>query len=465
MRRRAFISKGLCLSTAAGVAPMLKLQRAWGEESSQPMVAKEPHFFLAVTIPGGVDATYTFDGRPLEMTKAGLQANYLGAEPEIYTGKNGQKLLMASTASALEPHLSDLAVINGVLMSPGFDGHDQNLYKLFSGNEFGGNSFLPILNQKSLGVPRIIDALEVGQSLYIQFDNYDKVVRLTAGASRRISQLLESSTLTAPKDPLFHFVESRLRARAGGQGRFAQSAKKLHEAYGNSRALAAVLKDAQPESTGDGFESALELIKTYFKGGIVRTAELGLSVNDFFMDTHAATDAKKIPEGYPKYTKQIAEVFDFLKATPYDERRSLFDVTTVMVSSEFSRTMRIEGSAIDDTGTNHNALTNTIILAGKGIRGGYVLGKSDFNSSTEKLSATHLKLDPKKEKQMSMPFDFNTFTVRSDLPQEFKVVDYLTVDSVVNTLYCNFSVPTTEYRTLGRSLPAAPILKPILKNI
>ncbi len=56
----------------------------------------------------------------------------------------------------------------------------------------------------------------------------------------------------------------------------------------------------------------------------------------------------------------------------------MFDVTTVMVASEFGRTMRGAGLPIDQTGTNHNQFSNSILIGGKGIRAGMVLGASDL---------------------------------------------------------------------------------------
>jgi hypothetical protein len=147
-----------------------------------------------------------------------------------------------------------------------------------------------------------------------------------------------------------------------------------------------------------------------------------------------------------------------LETTPFDTHRSLFDVTTVMIASEFGRTLRAPERAVDDTGTNHNPHCNSILIGGKGIRPGLVIGASDFRDAGEKLSRAHLALDPALEKTMGRPFDFATMRPRDDLPDAFEITDYLTIGSVINTLYSVFKVPKSHYRTMVSGAAAAPVL-------
>ena len=48
--------------------------------------------------------------------------------------------------------------------------------------------------------------------------------------------------------------------------------------------------------------------------------------------------------------------------------------------------------------------------------------------------------------------------MRPDRPEAFDIQDYLTIGSVVNTLYTLFSVPKAHHRLIGRNLPPAPVL-------
>ena len=63
---------------------------------------------------------------------------------------------------------------------------------------------------------------------------------------------------------------------------------------------------------------------------------------------------------------------------------------------------------------------------------------------------------------MGRPIDLDTLRVRPDQPDAFDIEDYLTIGSVVNTLYAMFSVPKSHYRSIGRNLPQAPVLNGLL---
>src|SRR5215472_3751272 len=86
---------------------------------------EEPHFFLLVVLNGGADSSYMFDARPLSMTKAGKIQNYLGREPEPWIGRNGVQSLASPLVKPLAPFRDRFSVLNGVYMSPSFDGHLQ----------------------------------------------------------------------------------------------------------------------------------------------------------------------------------------------------------------------------------------------------------------------------------------------------------------------------------------------------
>jgi hypothetical protein len=133
-----------------------------------------------------------------------------------------------------------------------------------------------------------------------------------------------------------------------------------------------------------------------------------------------------------------------------------------MIASEFGRTMRAPDMKIDATGTNHNQYSNSILMGGKGVRGGMVIGASDMMDAAAQISKAHLGIDPVLEKAVGMPFDFATMRPRADLPESFDVDDYLTIGSVVNTLYSLFDVPQAHYRKMGRDKAAAPVLPGLL---
>ncbi len=159
----------------------------------------------------------------------------------------------------------------------------------------------------------------------------------------------------------------------------------------------------------------------------------------------------------------IARTLKALRETPFDDKRSMdADVTTFMITTEFGRTMRQMGASVDQTGTDHNQLSNSIILGGKGIRPQMVINQSDFRTADETLSKAHLSLDNFSVKAMGRPFDFSTMKPRSDLPDGFVETDYLGVGSVINTIYGMFSVPQSRWWTVGRDKVMAPTLDGLL---
>ena len=51
------------------------------------------------------------------------------------------------------------------------------------------------------------------------------------------------------------------------------------------------------------------------------------------------------------------------------------------------------------------------------------------------------------EKTVGSPLRFCQMRPRDDLPDTFDIADYLTIGSVINTLYSVFKVPKSHYRT------------------
>ncbi len=160
---------------------------------------------------------------------------------------------------------------------------------------------------------------------------------------------------------------------------------------------------------------------------------------------------------------KLAVLLRGLAETPYDAKRSIFDVTTVMIASEFGRTLRAPDMKVDATGTNHNQYSNSILMGGKGVRGGMVIGASDMADLSAPISKAHLAVDPVLEKTRRAAIRFQHAASRAtDLPETFDVDDYLTIGSVVNTLYSVFNVPKSHYRKMGRDKQAAPVLRGLL---
>jgi len=421
---------------------------------------EEPHFFLMIVLNGGADSSYMFDARPLSMTKAGKIQNYLGQEPAPFAGRNGTSTLATSLIKPLLPFRDRFSILNGVYMTPSFDGHLQNMNFLFTGNAFGGDSFIPHLNLPETGrEPQSLDGIMSSDPVVVTVNNHSGVVPLMP---RSVTGLAKSLKQTPPLagDELTDFIRGRMTANADGPGRLSAASALMRSGLDQSpRVHQQLAQLTSPSNQLSAELQTLALITQCFRLSISRSAIY--SPSEFF-DVHATEQAKAQPRLFASAIGKITTLIKGLSETPFDDRRSMLDVTTVMVTSEFGRTLRSADGPVDETGTNHNQFSNSILIGGKGIRSGLVIGASDLRDEVEEPSAAHVQLDPVLERSMGLPFDFSTLLPRTDRPAGFDIKDYLTVGSVVNTIYALFGVPKEHYRVLRRELPTAPVLHGLL---
>lgn len=421
----------------------------------------EPHFFLMIVLNGGADPSYMFDARPLAMTAAGKIQNYLGEEPAPWTGRNGPAAPATSLVKPLLPFKDRLTVLNGVVMTPSFDGHAQNMNFLFTGDPFGGDSFIPHLNLPETGrKPGAVDAIVPAERADFSANNQSGVIPLEPKVLRGLPERLKQLPPAHAQDPLISFVGSRIDALAQGPGAISKGAALMRAALDASPDVHRKLAALTPTDPGDSMEKqSVALIAECFRLSLSRAAVYVLPEH---FDVHAPELARGQPALFRGAISKIATLLKGLAETPYDAQRSMFEVTTVMIVSEFGRTMRAPDMAIGATGTNHNQYSNSVILGGKGVKPGMIIGASDMADVSAPISKAHLAIDPVLEKTVGLPFDFKTLRPRADLPEAFDLDDYLTIGSVINTVYSLFGVPGKYRRLTGREKGVAPVLNGLL---
>ncbi|WP_088348688.1 MULTISPECIES: DUF1501 domain-containing protein [Rhodomicrobium] len=446
----------------AGAATLVLPNAGFMDPAEAAALAEDPHFFVMIVLSGGADSSYMFDARPLSMTAAGKIQNYLGKDPDPWAGSNGIVSAATSLIKPLSPFKDRFSVMNGVVMTPSFDGHAQNMNFLFTGDPFGGDSFIPHLNLAETGrEPDAVDAIiPAEREDNFTAHNHSGVIPLEPKVLRGLPERLRQLPPAHAGDPITEFVRSRLDAVAQGDGRLSGGASLMRTALDNSPNVHRKLAALSPNNPNDSTEKqAIALIAECFRLSLSRAAIYVLPEQ---FDVHAPDLAKGQPKLFSGAIDKVAALLHGLAETPYDAKRSMFDVTTVMLATEFGRTLRAPDMAIDATGTNHNQYSNSILMGGKGIRGGMVIGASDMADPNAPISKAHFAVDPVLEKTVGMPFDFKTMRPRTDLPEAFDVDDYLTIGSVVNTLYALFNVPTSYHRKMGRDKQTAPVLNKLL---
>ena len=248
---------------------------------------------------------------------------------------------------------------------------------------------------------------------------------------------------------------------------------------------------------------SLEVGTGYMKSGITNavsiTLDYDLGSGFFNIDAHGSTNAKKLPYAMKWITREIELIFNHLKNTDYDDTRKMIDVTTVVITSEFSRTMRTSAGSTDvlNTGTEHNPLTNTVLIGGKGVIPNLIIGQSDLQEiekvtndlgeetwEYKDVSEAHRQREitsaqgadssgSRPVAAMGKPFDFETMKPQTKPASEFPTFDtkdYITYPTIINTVYDLFNMPNAQMKPLmeqapvNGTVPLAPSLTGLLKK-
>lgn len=445
--RRVFLKRSLLAAGGVSLYPMFGPNAFAQSGADDPFGGVEPHAFLCVILPQGADWSYLLDARPLEMTANGVKQNYLNEEPKAW---GGGRTLATSLADPLRPFEDDLAILNGVTMSLTFDGHDQNTNLFFTGSAFGGDSFVPKINASAGAAKSDMDSFQLG-SLFAQFNNLANSLTLTPETWKALRKNIELSPSLDLGTPLMSLVKERLTANGAGSGLFSLGARHMLNGLMSSnsfyRKMNLVTLDPNAKSP---MALAFDLMKEAIRHNICRSFLLVIGKD---LDVHSAGAAKVQAPLYKAIAEELGELIGLFKKTPFNEKSSYWEITTFCATSEFSRTLRQEKLPVDQTGTDHNPLSNTFILGGKGIRGGVVGGESDFRASDEKLSSLHKKLDPTSVKSIGKPCDLKTLDPLKDWPEEFDEQKFLNVGHVVNTIMARFGLPKESLRKMKNGEP------------
>jgi hypothetical protein len=198
------------------------------------------------------------------------------------------------------------------------------------------------------------------------------------GASLSTTQEILQS---AGEGELVDRIEERLKLLASRKGTPLEEAEKQLIA-GRSSAIRLQEKLAEFKRDSIAIEDR-HVLAAALASGAAHQGQLELPVPFFELDTHSNHEKRHL-EAQKKVWESVASIFKLFKSVSY-EGTSLFDLTTFMVVSEFSRTPALNAAK----GKDHNPFTNSVLLAGKGVRGGQTCGAS--------------RLIPRKETETGMP--------------------------------------------------------------
>lgn len=459
--RRSFLK-----FSALGASTYFLPQFSWAQTN------KDPHQVLHIHFSGAMDFTYGFDARPLAMTKANLLQNYMNEEPYVWTAPvGGNKTLATSLTKPLQTHAQDFSIINGIYVDSVFASHPQAENLLFTGNAFGGDSYLPYMNLYTGHKKTPLDGLksEVG-FFFLAASNMGGHLPFGSTSIGELADKLKKNQLDS-KSYGSEFLQQRLQEIGSGTGKFSEGVRRMATAQNDSAVLSQQITktNLKIDPSQDADIQFLNLFNAMSQQKSIRTGLMVVSTLtdqefDLSFDTHAAESAKEQPQRYKIVYQRLANILDHMKKTPYSSKESLFDVTTVIVTTEFGRTMRQLQAPIDNTGTDHNTFCTSFMIAGKGIKGGQIIGESDFHTPTERLSEAHMAIDKQKINIVAKPFDFTKQEVVHELPKTFDPKQYMNVGSVINTIFDVTGVDKSHYRKSGNGV-AAQILPSLTKLI
>lgn len=418
----------------------------------------EPHFFLHIHVMGGVDTSYFFDARPRVFTAKGKIQNYHPGdrEPQRWVDQEGRSCLVAPAGQQLADFRGDVTILNGVHMNLSFDGHGQNLNDLVTGSPFGGEYFLPYFRR---GSGHSLEFVTMGD-VFIDITNGGGSLALTPdGAKSMVALATSLGHQGASGMPIVLNRLEDLGGRSDDDG-LSLGARSMKRGIQHSDEIIQRFRRLRLEIDPDPVLTQCRLVGQIFSRKLASGIFWPIYGD---IDVHDTGSAQLQPVTYDAIGTQLAGIFRFLKTTPFDGERSFLDVTTVMIGSEFSRTMRQLGNPVEATGTDHNSLANSLILGGKGVKGNQILGatdlaKMDRSGKILDASSIHHSLDPHLIKAMGKPFDFETGRSRIEPSVDYQRSNYLTMESVANTVYEVLNLPSEfpRRRNGGDTAPVIP---------
>jgi hypothetical protein len=343
-------------------------------------------------------------------------------------------------------------------MATGDEGHSQNISYLLTGNSLlSGPSLLAELGKTSLP----LDYLQIGN--YFDFNpiNYTNApagLATTVADAVALSQSLQTIQNKEDSDAGEHLI-SRAHWVGRGHGLFSSGSRDLAQGMMGQSDLRHKLAQIKIENSSSMGESAARLVHQYFVHGITDGAMIVLGNET--LDAHSPGQARQQAGVLTSILKEVALILRYFEETPFDESQglSLLDATTVVCGPEFSRTMRQIDKPIVNTGTDHNPLTNSLLIGGRGIKGGLVVGASDLaaldtNGQFKDVSQAHRQMDPLLIKSMGRCFDPLSLTPVPSLPERYDPNHYLSINMVVNTLHQLFGTPDSLRRRFSPNGPA-----------
>jgi hypothetical protein len=163
--------------------------------------------------------------------------------------------------------------------------------------------------------------------------------------------------------------------------------------------------------------SEMAAVAAAFATGVSRSASLRPNSD---LDTHSEHPRNHMTKQAAVW-EQFAAMVKVLKAVPTADGQSLFDKTTIVAFSEFSRTPALN----EAKGKDHNPLTNSVLVSGPGFKKNTAIGGSRIVNRRVSSSGTPY--------HVAVPVDFTTGRVATRR-DEFSMGEMITPENVMATV-------------------------------
>ena len=302
-------------------------------------------YAVIICIPGGLDCTLGLDP---QIYSQGLDSSDIFIEyHENNIVKKGD-IYLGPAAKSLASHSQDICIINGLSALKDV-GHKLNLQQMLTGSMGGSlNHFAVQIASKSPPKPFgiLTNTPIINQSSELAISDI-------ANLSQRLKRIDQG----LPIPGLAEILSNKLKAAAIETERAGEISQEIFNSINKNQTAAQI---------------SFSTIAACFAGGLAASAEVDITkfLEENYLDSH--TNHEKTHLGSQTLTwEYVAQLFDIFKAVPY-QQKSLFDFTTFIVVTEFSRTPNLNLTK----GKDHNPYTNSMLFAGKGINGNQTIGKS-----------------------------------------------------------------------------------------
>jgi len=346
MKRREFLQKGSLLTLTSGLLPHLSFSNALAAYD------QTPQFFVQVFLSSGWHTSLSVDPwikavRPKE-TDAFIEYR---SDELIQAGQ----IFLGPAMKSMTPFAQQLNIINGIFINANDNGHLAAEVYMQTGKGNGQYGSIAVESELSnqmspLGVLFNSNVYKGNSSI----DTYQ-----ISDLSNLKAQLSSHSNFDNTHSPIYKAMT-----------KLAQNSDKIKN-YND--------QVSQLRASGTSIEDG-HLIALSFKNNLANNSCYTISKN---LDSHSNHEGTHLSEQV-KAWEDVAKLLSTFKSIEWNNGKSMYDVTTFYITSEFSRTPALNPSK----GTDHNPLNNSAVIIGPGFKGNSVFGASRVVTADESTSGT-----------------------------------------------------------------------------